>query len=496
VVRLERAGELDLERYRRVVRDREPVEVAPALLDEVEARRQALLAHLESGVAAYGIRTGTGNLTRFSVSEDQQAALARSQVVSRAAGVGAPLPAEVVRGAMLVRLAGFLHGHAGASAALCRTIADRLNDGLVGYVPVRPFGSAGEISPLTHTFAPLAGEGFALEDGERVPAAQALAARGAEPYRHGTKEPNALLNGSPFAAALGAYLHDRAERLFDQASLNAAAAAALIGASTRPYSTRLGRLKGDPGQLGEQERLIGLLAGAPAFEEKLQAPVSYRVVPQVHGTARTVLDRLREQVERELAGATDSPAFLEADGDEPEGLYPSGGFHAQAVSLELDFLAIASVQVVNLLEKRLHRLLDARFSSLPEQLTPDPGPNAGLIPLHKAVVALVADCRILAAPASIHALDTSAGQEDFQALEFLAAEKLGRVLDDLELALAYELVALRQARELRGGPTGAARIDAALDALAEVVAPVPVDRSLAPDVERTLELVRTSALLR
>jgi histidine ammonia-lyase len=268
---------------------------------------------------------------------------------------------------------------------------------------------------------------------------------------------------------------------------------AVVAASARPFSPRIGRLKGDPGQLRVHERLAELL-GPEALTDRPQAPVSYRVTPQVHGAVAVVLEEAERQLEREVRAVTDSPLFLPAADGEPEGFYPSGNFHSQAIAFELDALAIAYAQLANLAEKRLHRLLDARFSGLPEQLAVEPGRHTGVSVLHKAVAALCAENRLLAAPASVTALDTSAGQEDFQAFVPLAAEKLGRLLDNVELVLAYELTALAQASRLRSGALPAP-LERVASALREALPLVVEDRPLAPDVERVLALVRSGALL-
>jgi histidine ammonia-lyase len=205
-----------------------------------------------------------------------------------------------------------------------------------------------------------------------------------------------------------------------------------------------------------------------------------------------VLDHVDAQVARELRAVTDSPLFLEADGDEPAGLYPSGNFHAQALSLGLDALAIAFAQVGNLGEKRLHRLLDHRFSGLPDQLAADPGRQTGLVFVHKSATGYAAENRLLAAPASVHQLDGSSGQEDFEALTFIAAEQLERILDNLELIVAAELLAARQARELRGAPLPP-RLEAVVERLG--VQPVAADRSFSADLEHLRALIRSGALL-
>ena len=481
---LERHDQLDRELYRLVVWEREPVAIDPALLDGVERRRQAALGHLAQGVSAYGVTTGLGYLESRSIAPHDQPALQRSILVGRAAGIGPPLPDEVVRGAMLLRLTGFLAGHAGVSAELCAFIADRLNDGWDPVVPASRPGTAGETTPLCHLFQTFIGEGEVREG----PAAGALAARGVAPYELKAREGLALVNGAPLAPALAAALAVRAASALERATLLGALAAALMGVSERPYSPRVGRLKGDPGQRAMHDRLNELLGDGLA--DAPQAPVSLRVLPQVHGAAADVLAQLERQLDRELIAVTDSPLYLDATAREPEGFYPSGNFHSQPLALAMDTLAIAFAQVAALSEKRLHRLLDSRFSGLPEQLSPDPDRGqCGLVSLHKAVVGLVAENRLLAAPASVHAGDTSTGKEDFQAFTGLAADKAGRLLDNLELTLAYELVALRQANHL-GARTPPPALRAVLDEAAAVIDPVERDRSLAPDVERALELIR------
>jgi histidine ammonia-lyase len=164
------------------------------------------------------------------------------------------------------------------------------------------------------------------------------------------------------------------------------------------------------------------------------------------------------------------------------------------VTLLLDATAIALTQVLGLLEKRLHRLLDARFSGLPDQLAPDPGRQSGLVVLHKQVIGIAARARTLAAPAGIHVADASTGQEDFQAHTLLAAQQLDGVLAALELALAHELVALRQARFLAAAALPA-RLEDAVAIVAEVVPPVAEDRSLAGDVSLVRELVVSGRLV-
>jgi histidine ammonia-lyase len=491
---LERHDQLDLQTYCGIALERGPVAVAPALLASVSDGRAALEAYLESGASAYGVNTGLGYLADRVVTPADQASFQRSILAGRAAGSGPPLSEAVVRGAMLLRLTGFLSGHAGVTPKLCRFICERLNDGWYPVVPGGVTGAAGELVPLAHLFGTFVGDGFVFVDGRVVPAGDALATRGVAPYELGAKEGIALINGAPLAPALAIPLMLRARALLEQATLSGAIAVAATGASARPYVPRVGELKGDPGQQAVHRRITDLLAGAGLSAAGRQAPVSLRVIPQVHGAASDMLDHLEDQVARELRAVTDSPVFVPGAGGEPEGLYSTGNFHAASITLLLDAVAVAVAHVLNLLEKRLHRLLDSRFSGLPDQLSPDPGRQSGVVILHKQVIGLVAQARALAAPASVHAVDASTGQEDIQAHTLLAAAQLDGILVALELALAHELVALRQARFIGGSPLPL-KLEAAVSQVAVVVPEVAEDRPLAGDVERARELVASGRLV-
>ncbi len=493
MVLLERYDGLDLDSYRRIVRDGEPLEVAPDLLAQVALRREALLRHLATGATAYGVTTGLGYLAGVPVAESDQASLQRSLLTARASGLGPGMPADVVRGAMLLRLTGFLSGFPGVTADLCRFLVARLNDGWSPLVPWGPYGAAGEIAPLAHLFQTFLGEGSVQVGDETLSAREALDREGVSPYQPGPKEGVALINGSPFATALALHLADRGERLLDQSILAAALVLGVTGATARPYAGRVAALSGDEAERKVGERLLELLGDAAAWGDLPQPPVSFRVVSQVYGALLRAREELEATAAKRVRAVSDSPVFLDREDEQPAGLYPSGGFHALDVTLRLEAVAAAVAHATNLVEKQLLRLLDARFSGLPEQLAREPGLQAGAVSLHKAVVALAAANRLLAAPASVHALDTSSGQEDVQSFTFLAARRLDEALDNHEAALAYALVALRQAAYLSRTPT-APRLAEAIECLGGVVAPIDEDRTLSPDVERVVGLLRRGAL--
>jgi histidine ammonia-lyase len=476
--------------------------LAPAVLERVAAGQAELAALLAAGTRVYGVGTGAGWLASVDLEPAAREDHQRNLLLGRAVG-GPPWlePAEA-RALLVTRLGNLVSGHAGVGPELCRFLVDRINDGFVPAVPRHGVGCAGEVIPLAHAFQTLAGAGLVLGPGESVrEAAAALADRGVLPHRLRAKEGIALLAGSPVASALAlARLRD-AERLAGQLLASAAAAIDALATPLDAYDEAVGRLAGDP--LLEQV-LAELRRAAGGREEAavlLQAPVSFRVAPQVLAQLRRTLGRLDEDVRRALVAVTDSPAVVGGQ------VVAGGGFHAVGLAAGMDAATVALVQAAELAGQRLHRLLDGRFSGLPDQLSPNPGPVTGLVVVHKRAVGALHEARRLAAPASVGQADTSLGQEDAASYAPEAAEQLRRVQELAREVVACELLAARQAWWLRGGgggrpgPAGGAgratpapglrELAACLD---DLVAPVDRDRPLGRDLDRLVGVLERNEL--
>jgi histidine ammonia-lyase len=466
--------------------------LAPAALERVAAGQAELAALLAGGARVYGVSTGTGWLATVDLDPAAQGDHQRNLLLGRAVGGPPWLAAAEARALLVTRLGNLLSGHAGVGPGLCRFLVDRVNDGFVPAVPRAGAGCAGEVIPLAHAFQTLAGAGPVLgPDGSARDAAAALAERGALPHRFQAKEGIALLAGSPLATALALARLRAAERLAAQLLTSAAAAIDALAAPLDPYDEAVGRLAGDPLL---EEALAGLrrAAGGRQGEGRLlQAPVSFRVVPQVLAHLRRTLGRLDEDVRRALVAVTDSPAV--ADGR----VVASGGFHAVGLAAGMDAASVALVQAAELAGQRLHRLLDSRFSGLPDQLSPDPGPVTGLVVVHKRAVGALHEARRLAAPASVGQADTSLGQEDAASYAPEASEQLRQVEQLTREVVACELLAVRQAwwlRQLGGGCPPAPGLGPLAAHLEELVAPVERDRPLGPDLGRLVETLERDQL--
>jgi histidine ammonia-lyase len=461
--------------------DGERLELAEPLVAALKQRREALLAALEGEAPVYGVNTGMGRLAGVRLDARRQAEHQRNLLIGRAVGGPPWLPPEDVRALLVVRLRDFLQPWSGVSAELVRFLVDRLNDGFTPAVPRSGLGSSGEIIPLSHAFQTFLGIGTVLEDGVEVPASSALAARGVTPYVLGPKEGASLLQGSPLAVVHAQRGWAEARQLIRLQTLTEAMAIDVLGAPREVFSPVMA---GGDEQLRQLLRaLTGMVGAGPVRAGVVQAPLSVRVAPRALAHASRVNDELAETERRWGTMPGDSPSFVDG------GFVPGTGYHAVDLGLRMDAVTAALAHLGEISVQRMHRLLDERFSGLPAQLTTDPGPRAGLVPLHKRAVGELHALRRLATPATLGSMDTSAGQEDVQAFAWAAGEQLRAAATHLFAITACELVTASQARYLASD--GVRGLREAYEWVRSMVPPVDEDRPLGPEVQRLAAACRS-----
>lgn len=470
--------------FQRIVYDYEPVAPSEAALERVENTRRLFLKHLDSGASCYGVNTGCGAQVGVDLTEDDKSQFSRHLLLGRSVAVGAPFPAAVVRGAMLVRLAQFLSGYNAVSADLCRYLCDRLNDRFTPYVPSMGLGMAGEIIPLCHLAQTLIGEGFVLaDDRTRVPAAAALADRDVTPYEPLPKEGMSLINGVAMGPAASFDLSGRLRRTLALATLTAATSIEGIGASLEAFGEDIARLRPEPALARITKTLRELLGKSEISRSNRQPPISFRTIPQIHGALLQVLEELQTAIVAEWRTVSDNPAFI-PDAKAPGfgRLVHSGNFHCAELTQRVEATALSLAQVAAASERRLHRLLDQRHSGLTPQLAGRPGFDAGLVVLHKAVQGLLAHIHSLSVPPSLQHGDSSFGQEDIAAMLFPALDRLAEIDRITRLVAVYELYAALVAIDQRGQKPGD-RIESVRGYVRKRIPPYEVDRPYGPEIE-------------
>ena len=457
-----------------------PARMAPA--------RRLVERVLEDRETVYGITTGFGALASTRIEPEAAARLQISLVRSHAAGVGAELPAELVRAMLLLRARTLAQGHSGVRPEIVQRLLDMLRLGLLPIVPSQgSVGASGDLAPFAHLALPIIGEGEVRYKGEKMATAGALAAVGLEPIVLEAKEGLSLLNGTEGMLAMGVLALDRSQRLADAADVVCALSVEALLGSSRPFETRIHALRPHPGQGRSALRIASLLEGSQIgssheddFAHAVQDAYSLRCAPQVHGAVRDVLTNAEATFRTELGAVVDNPIVFADDGDVVSG----GNFHGQPLAFALDFMAIAMTELGSISERRTDRILDPdRSSGLPAFLAAEPGVNSGFMLAQYTAAALVAENRVMSHPASVESIPTSGLQEDHVSMGWGSGRKLGPVLDNTAHVLAVELLCAAQGVELRAPLAPAPRTAEAVRRIREVVPALEDDRPIGGDIE-------------
>lgn len=470
---------------------------ARARLTEGRALIERIVEHEDT---VYGINTGFGNLARVRISRPDLLALQRNLVRSHAAGVGDPLPTEVVRAMLLIAAGSLARGHSGVRPDLVEGLIALLNAGVHPVIPWQgSVGASGDLAPLAHMALVLIGEGEALYQGEGLPGGEALRRAGLTPLTLQAKEGLALINGTHLMCAMGALgVHD-AEVLIDVAEGAAAASLDALKGTDVALDDRIHRLRPHAGQLTTAAHLRELLRGSEIRKShegctRVQDPYTLRCIPQVIGAVRDAVAYCRGVVETELGAVTDNPLSFPADGVVLSG----GNFHGQPLALALDFLALALTQLASFSERRTYALLSTweGEAALPVFLTGSPGLNSGYMIAQYVAAALVTENKVLAHPASADSIPTSAGTEDFVSMGATAAWKLGRVLANARRVIAIELICATQAIEYHRPLRSGRGIEELIARARALVPPLGEDRSSSREIEAVAAAIRDGGVHR
>ncbi|GAA2571646.1 histidine ammonia-lyase [Winogradskya consettensis] len=470
------------------------VEIAEAAVAAMTRSRDIVDGIEASGRPVYGVSTGFGALANTSIAPERRAELQHALIRSHAAGVGAPMPREVVRAMMLLRVRSLALGLSGVRPKLAQGLVDLLNHDITPWVPEHgSLGASGDLAPLAHCALVLLGEGWVLgKDGSRADAAQALHTAGLAPLELASKEGLALINGTDGMLGMLLLAIADAEHLFAMADVTAALAIEAMLGSERPFLPELHEIRPHPGQAASAANIHRLLQNSSIMDSHrddlahaVQDAYSMRCAPQVAGAARDTLEFVRVTAARELVSVVDNPVVLR-DGR----VESTGNFHGAPLGFAADFLAIAAAEVGAISERRVDRLLDVtRSRSLPPFLSPDAGVNSGLMIAQYTAAGIVAENRRLASPASVDSLPTSGMQEDHVSMGWAAAKKLRTVLDNLTSLLAVELLSGVRGIQLRApllpSPAGLAAVSL-VSAFAGAPGP---DVFLAPVMEQARTVV-------
>lgn len=472
----------------------------PAARAELVRSRGLVEAAIASGQTIYGINTGFGKLANVRIAPDQLDQLQVNLIRSHSAGVGDPLPADVVRALMLLRANVLLRPTSGVRPELVEALVGMLNAGVLPWVPEQgSVGASGDLAPLSHVALALMGEGQVIGAEGPRPAAHALAGAGLSPVRFAPKEGLSFINGTQAQTAILALLVHDSRVLWRTATGAAAMSLEALRGTPAPLDPRIHQARPHPGQIQAAHLMRDLLADSEIREShreddpRVQDAYSLRCAPQVLGAVADAIRFAADTVQVELNASTDNPLVF-SNGEVISG----GNFHGQPVAQALDFLAMTLTTLQAIAERRVERLVNPDLSQgLPAFLTRDPGLCSGYMMVQITAASLVAESRALAMPASIGSIPTDANQEDFVPMGMAAAYKAQRILANARRVVGAELLCAAQGLEflspLRPG-RGVERLHRRLRALRPPVARLDADRPPAPDLERLARAVADGEL--
>lgn len=461
------------------------VTLSEQALSRVDAARQCITRRLATGDVFYGINTGFGSLSDVHIPIEKVAELQLNLIRSHACGVGTPLPQDVVRAVMVLRIQTMLRGNSGVRREPIILMCQFLNQGIYPYIPSKgSVGASGDLAPLAHLAQALIGEGRVFYKGELCLAQTVFNATGLTPLEPQAKEGLCLINGTQVMTAIGLLCCHEALNLLKTADIAAAMAVDATRGTATAFRPEIHAVRPHSGQIASARNIALMLTDdgirlSHANCKKVQDPYSLRCAPQVHGAARNAFDHVFATLLLEANSSTDNPLVF-AETDE---ILSGGNFHGEPVALVLDYLAIAMSEIANISERRIEKLVNPHMSGLPPFLAANSGLNSGFMIPHVVAAALVSENKVYSHPASVDSIPTSAEKEDHVSMGMTSALKLQTIIKNVSYVLAIELITAAQALDFHKPLEGGVGVRIAYSWIRARCKFMETDRSLAPEME-------------
>ena len=486
------AEHLSLERVRQIIEEGYCLELSEDARRRIIHCREYLDRKMATQEAPiYGITTGFGSLCNISVGADELGCLQKNLVMSHACGTGERVDNEVVKLMLLLKVQSLSYGNSGVQLATVERLIDFFNNDILPVVYQQgSLGASGDLAPLAHLSLPLLGLGEVEYQGEVIPSADILAAKGWSPIELHSKEGLALLNGTQFMSAYGVWSILKTKDLSEWADRIAALSLDAFDGRIEPFCDEVHIIRGHRGQLTTARRMRELLDGSELISRHkahVQDPYSFRCVPQVHGASKDTIEYVAGVLETEINSVTDNPTIF----PDEDMVVSAGNFHGQPIALAMDFLAIAVAELGNISERRTYRLISGK-RELPNFLVANPGLNSGFMIPQYTAASIVSQSKGLCMPASVDSIPSSQGQEDHVSMGSNAATKLYRVVLNTERVLAIELMNAAQALEFRRPARTSAFLECLVEKYRAVVPFVDNDTVMYPHIESSIQFLRSN----
>jgi histidine ammonia-lyase len=483
-----------------VARHNQSVAFSDQVRLKIEKARQLIDRWVKEERVVYGVTTGFGALCNVTVSPKDARRLQQKILASHAAGIGAPLPIEIVRAIMAVRAHDLSMGYSGCRLETVEYLISLLNAGVSPVVPEKgSVGASGDLAPTAHLGLVLIGRGEALYKGRRISGAEALAAIGLEPLVLEAGEGLALINGTQVMTAIGALVVNDAIRLSKLADVAAAMSLEVLMGSQSEFDSKIHRLRPHPGQITTAQNMLRLTAASEFIQShegcsRVQDAYTLRCSPQIHGASKDAVAHAANVIGIEINATTTNPLVF----PETEEFLLGGNFHGQPVAMAADYLSIGLAELGSVSERRIERLVNPQLSGLPAFLVKNEGLNSGYMLGQYAAAALVSENKVLAHPACVDSIPTSANKEDHVSMGTIAVRQTREILANVEHIIAIELLCAAQALDLLNNEKSMRPGRGTHAAYRIVRSGVPYleeDREIYQDIEKIVALIRSDEIV-
>ncbi|HWR60643.1 MAG TPA: histidine ammonia-lyase [Clostridia bacterium] len=480
-----------------VARSDRRIELSEQAVGRIRKSRKYVDELVDKGAVVYGITTGFGKFSDVFISKEDTRALQRNLIVSHSCSLGDPLAEEIVRGIMLLRINALAKGFSGIRLETVNTLVEMLNKGVHPIIPEKgSLGASGDLAPLANMVLVMLGEGEAIYQGVKLSGKEAMDRAEIKTVELTSKEGLALINGTPVMTAIGALAAYDAVNLLKNADIISAMTLEALKGITTAFDKKVHEVRGQRGQMAAARNMLRLVEGSELTtvqgQIRVQDAYTLRCIPQIHGASRDAIQYVVEKITIEMNAVTDNPIVF-ADDDQ---VISGGNFHGQPIALAMDFLGIALSELANVSERRLERLVNPQLNDLPAFLTRKGGLNSGFMITQYAAASIVSENKVLAHPASVDSIPSSANQEDHVSMGTTAARKARVILDNVQKVLGIEAFAASQAISFRGDVKLGKGTAEAYKVIREEVTPVDEDRIMYVDMNKFDRMIKSEAFVK
>ena len=456
--------------------------------ERMQKSRSYIEGRISSGEVMYGVNTGFGAFSSVRISDSEIEQLQRNLIRSHSMGIGVPFTKNETRAMMVLRANALAKGHSGIRPVVVEKILEFLNNDIIPVVPSQgSVGASGDLAPLSHLALAIIGEGEAWSaSGTAVPVEKLLQEKGIKPLALQAKEGLSMINGCQVMTAVGLLTLWQARRLLFMADLSGAMSLEGLRGSRKAFDPLISAARPHPGEAKTARNLIKLMGTSSPIgdshisgDHRVQDAYSLRCMPAVHGAAKDALRYAVKVLETEANSSTDNPLVFADDNK----VLSCGNFHGMPVAHAMDFAGIAISSQASISECRISKMISTQMSELPPFLTPNGGLNSGHMIVQVAAASLVSENKVLAHPASVDSIPTSAEKEDHVSMGTIAARKFNQILKNAEYVVAMEMLSATQALDLLAPLKPAAAVKAVHELIRTEVPFAKEDRIFHNDVK-------------